>query len=505
VGEAVPRTRAGDCPSSGAHHFGSLIHHLHRIQGSTDFSQNELNGKGQFVKTCFALFGACMVLRTRLGPNRLAQSVRAGVLDEGCEKRGSLVRVCLVSDDLPPNCGGAPLRTFRHAHRLQTRQGVKSMLIALDRRENGAGLDPLPPYVHPVKLRFRDADAARSPKRPGRLLLHLGELVARLGGLFFRIRREFDLLHVINAASLFNLMTILFAKVLGKPVILEMVSLGADDPLKLNERSTRPEDQLFPHRPLKYSLFLQADAYVSKSNALSDAYRQAGLPSTKLFQIPSGVNAEQFKPPTQPEKHDTRRRLGLHEDKIIILFVGLINERKGVLDLLKALREVVQLHSNVQLLLVGATLMADAAFLQAVQQYIAEWHLAERVHFVNKHVDNVADYMRASDIFCLPTKREGFSMVIIEAMASGLPVVASRLEGVTTGVIRSDREGKLVPEGDASKLADALIELIGAPTLRVRIGRAARERVLSEFTDEIVDAQYLQLYRRVLSNGRAGS
>lgn len=413
------------------------------------------------------------------------------------------MKVCIVSDDLPPDCGGAPLIALRLAERLQTAEGIQTTMIAWDRSGNQSNHESLPAYVRPVKLHFQDDGRNQTPLGLVKMSLSIVELGARLGALLFTLRREFDILHISNAASLFSLVTVPLAKLLKKPVVIEMVLLGSDDPLKLNERSMHPEQQIFPHRPLKYSLFLQADAYVSISPALSEAYRQAGLTDAKLFEIPYGVDVKKFKPPTPQEKRVLRYQLGLDEEQVIILFVGVINERKGVRRLLAAFREVASSHSEAQLLVLGPSLLPDADYLQSVRKSIDAWDLSGRVMLVDELVDNVHDYMRAADIFCLPTRREGFGMVIIEAMAAGLPVVVSRLEGVTTEIIRSDREGILVPVGDTARLAEALTELIGDNMLRSKLGQAARRKVLSEYVLETYSRRWLSLYNRIIDEASA--
>ena len=141
------------------------------------------------------------------------------------------MRVCIVSDGLPFDHGGAQLRAFRHSQQLQAAEGTGAMLIAWDRCAKRMANSTLPVNVHPVKLHFQDVGGTQTPIRPAKLLLHLVELVARLWSLLFGLRRSFDILHVINAASWFSLMTVPLAKLLKKPVIIEMVLLGADDPL----------------------------------------------------------------------------------------------------------------------------------------------------------------------------------------------------------------------------------------------------------------------------------
>ena len=403
-----------------------------------------------------------------------------------------MVKVCVICAGLPPHYGGAELRAYRHAQRLHTLDGVEAILLGWDRSEERPVGARFASHVHPVRLRSRAGGGARTPVR---FVSRLGEIGLRLGWLLWRLRHRFDVVHVINGSPWFNLMSIPPAKALGKPVILEMTSLGSDDPLKLNRRSQTPEQQVFPHRPLKYTLFLKADAYVSKSPALTEAYRQAGLPESKLTEIPSGVDVKRFRPPTPAEKQALQARLGLESQGILILFVGGMYELKGVHWLLAAFRHIAPQPPQAQLLIVGPTAGFDPSYVQTLHDDTAAWGLSDRVTFVHQQVDNVEEYMKAADIYAHPSRREGLSGVILEAMSSGLAIVASDIPEIAQGQIEHGLEGLLTPVGDVDQLASALAALIESAALRHSLGQAARERVMREFTQEEVDRQYLCLYR----------
>lgn len=409
------------------------------------------------------------------------------------------MRICYVSDGIPPHCGGAPLRALRYAQRFRTNYDLETTLIAWDRYQNGSNPNPLPPYVHRVKLRFQETDGSKSIAGFVSIILRLVELTTRLGILLFALRREFDVLHIINAASLFGLVTVPIAKLLNKRIILETVGLGGDDPVTLNKRSTNPHQQFFPHQPIKFSLFLHADAYVSKSPALTATYHEAGLSDLDIHEIPNGVNVSKFKPPTQDAKKELRKKLGLRDQDVVILFVGVLCKNKGVHHLIEAFGKIAPRSAHAKVLLVGPALPQNMEYLSALRRNIMQLELDERVTIVDEMVDNTDEYMQASDIFCLPTQREGFPGVVIEAMASGLPVVVSRLDGITTNIVQSDKEGILVPYGNTKVLASALLELIDDVDLRIRLGQAARRRVIDDFSDQAIDDRYIQLYKRVLS------
>jgi glycosyltransferase involved in cell wall biosynthesis len=103
--------------------------------------------------------------------------------------------------------------------------------------------------------------------------------------------------------------------------------------------------------------------------------------------------------------------------------------------------------------------------------------------------------LRAADVFALPSRREGLPVALLEAMACGLPCVASRLPGATDTVITHEQDGLLVPPGDAVALATALCRVLADPGLAAQLGRAARKTVTSRFANADVAEQWLNAYR----------
>jgi len=279
---------------------------------------------------------------------------------------------------------------------------------------------------------------------------------------------------------------------------LEMTALGTDDPLTLNRRAGLPEHQAFPHQPLKYRLFKLADIYISKSNPLSDAYRQTGLSDERLYQIGSAVDQGIFHPLDNPkEKLALRRKLGLDASDTIIVYSGRLNEHKGLHWLVQAFHNLISIYPNSKLLFIGSAMRIDDAYARALRESVIPMGLSERVAFTGR-VNNVHEYLQAADIFAIPTEREGLSSSILEAMSCGLPVVASDIPEISQSQITNGVEGLLTPVGDVERLSEALVSLVGARDMRRRLGQAARQRVLREFTPEIIGSRYLDLYKKLL-------
>lgn len=196
----------------------------------------------------------------------------------------------------------------------------------------------------------------------------------------------------------------------------------------------------------------------------------------------AGVDAGRFRPDADARKR-VRLRLGLDESAFCLLFVGRLTREKGVPDLMEAFRRLGPVFPNLHLLLVGPD---EDGFDHSVQD-------TPNIHRVG-YTQVVEEYMAAADVFCLPSYREGFGLVLIEAGAAGLPVVASRIYGITDAVVEGGT-GLLHRPGDVADLVDKLETLIADSSLHRALGAAGRRRALQMFNAELVTtamADFLQ-------------
>ncbi len=410
-----------------------------------------------------------------------------------------MFRVCVVNANLPPEYGGAEIAAYRYAERLD-RAGCSPVVVGAV-RDDGRPREPLPPYVHPLKL-MAGKEPRRGPRSRGRAVMQLAEIGLRLWPRIIALRHQYDVVHVFNSAPLFNLMAVPVARSLRKPVVLEMSLLGSDDPLTLRRSRNGRQKRLISRPPLRYLLYRAADGYVSKSAALSDAYRRAGLSESRLFEIPYAVDVGVYQPATDIERRACRASVGIAPNRTTILFVGGINRRKGVHLILEAFRDVLKHHPESQLVIVGPTYKYESSYYASLQAAVREWGLSGHVVFTCKVASNVAEYMRAADVFVLPSTREGLPISVLEAMACGLAIVASDIPEIARSQIQHCQEGLLVPVGDVGALAGALARVICDKGLRARIGAAARERAVREFSVESVDGRYQDLYSQLVQERR---
>ncbi|MHB1558651.1 MAG: sugar transferase [Isosphaeraceae bacterium] len=217
---------------------------------------------------------------------------------------------------------------------------------------------------------------------------------------------------------------------------------------------------------------------------------------------PGGVEARgRFNPAVvgQAVRLAARRRLGIPASARVIGFVGRIARDKGIVELLDAWRRLRREDPGLHLLLVGPMEPHDPIPQDTAEKIVTD----DRVHLAGP-VDDPAPYYAAMDLLALPTYREGFGQVLIEAAAMRLPVVASRVVGCVDSVV-DGVTGTLVPAGDSAALAAALRAYLIAPALRQKHGEAARSRALRDFEPESVFEATAALYAGLLRPARAGA
>ena len=293
------------------------------------------------------------------------------------------------------------------------------------------------------------------------------------------------------------LLLLAMARLSGRRTIEKMTSLGWDDPIAIRSR------------PLGRWLaagMRGADRLVAVSPAMRDRCAQAGIPASRIETISNGVDISQFSPVDAAGRAAARAQLGLPSAVHIVTFVGFWSPEKGPDIVFSAWLQARRATGlDTALVYIGPTNPAhaevDHALVDAVRSRTATMGLGDRVIFVERTTD-VAAYLQASDIFAVPSSREGLSNALLEAMSCGLPCVAAAIPGVTDSVIESGVNGFVVPPGDERALADALAGLLRDDGLKREIGGRARRTILERYSIQSVAERYLSIYTQ-LSDGKA--
>jgi glycosyltransferase involved in cell wall biosynthesis len=216
------------------------------------------------------------------------------------------------------------------------------------------------------------------------------------------------------------------------------------------------------------STLRDADAVLAVADALREGALDLGASRERTFTVPNGVDRERFRPIPRDE---ARAELGLPPSGRLILSVGHLVERKGFHHLVRALPRVLETHEDAHVAIVGGP-GEEGDFTDGIERAIAEAGVADRVTLAGAAgPDRLALWYSAADVFCLASAREGRPNVVIEALACGTPVVATRVWG-TPELVASEHVGALVDSVDPETLGDALADALSRDWDRTMVAAA---------------------------------
>ena len=233
------------------------------------------------------------------------------------------------------------------------------------------------------------------------------------------------------------------------------------------------------------------ERHVCVSQSVRDFSEQQGLPTSKFTVIPNGVDFERF----AGAKPAPAIGLRLAPGRRVIAYVGRLDEQKGLAWLLKLMPKVFDQLPKHDLIVAGTGPQRDQ-LLHLAQQL----GLRERVHFL-RFRDDIPEILAAAELLVLPSRWEGMPNVVLEAMASGKPVVATRAEGVEE-LLGPAAEDQSVPIHDAEAFTDKVIKILSDPRLSARLGADNRARAQECFSLDATATAYQRLYRELVGANR---
>ena len=381
-------------------------------------------------------------------------------------------RVLMVSEGYPPKPGG----TERQLERLARQLAGTSVHVEIVTPRLFAGT-PADEVVDGVRVRRLSFLRIRFLATPT-LLLHA------LLFLLVNVRR-FDVLHV-HTVSYLALVTVLVGHACRRPIVLKAAGWweleGVLNHARRRELVTR----------VSLAILRRASAWIAVSRELKQAMLAAGIPAARVHLLPNGVDTTRFAP---AGREASRRHLGLAPDGVRVVFVGRLVPEKELATLLEAWKVVTDKVEGAWLDLVGSGPLAGELAKQSRRLGIAD-----TVVFHGER-PGVERYLQAADCFVLPSSVEGMSNALLEAMATGLPVVATRIGG-TEQLVTDGVNGWLVSPGDADELARAICAVLGDATRARQNGARGRRRVESRYGIERIAARYVAMYDAL--SGAAG-
>jgi glycosyltransferase involved in cell wall biosynthesis len=254
---------------------------------------------------------------------------------------------------------------------------------------------------------------------------------------------------------------------------------------------------LRPKRAAHHFFYQLGSRIASGLIAVSEDVRKAvldampGIPPEKISVISNRVDVSRYG--RCRRRDEIRAALGFGDVEHLMTVVAILKTQKGHAVLLDALAKVAGKHPQLHVLIAG-----DGELRPELENRSRELHLESQVHFLGTRKD-IPDLLSASDSFVLPSLWEGMPMALIEAMASGLPVVATDVSG-TREVMVDGETGLMVPPGDPDQLAQAIDQILSNPAQADAMGAAGRRRVETSFSAQTQAKEYLALFERIQSS-----
>jgi len=378
------------------------------------------------------------------------------------ERQSKPIKVAMIIQDYLPRVGGAERQLAALAPLLRER-GVEIHIVT--RRYPGLSRYEL----------IEDVPVYRLPIHRSKILASLMFTFSAIPTLW-RIRP-----HIIHAHGLMSPTTIaiLAHYFLGVPIASKSLRGGLLGDLKrlLNKPFGR-----FRFRMLKRNV----DVFITISKEIKEELTREGVPPNKCTNIPNGVDLDRFAAASKEEKKMLRENLGLPDGQLVI-FSGRLEAEKRVGDLIQIWPELQSRFPNAHLIILG-TGSEESDLKKAA---------GEDIHFIGL-VDNVVPYLRAVDIFVLPSVSEGLSNSLLEALASNLPVVVTATGG-TTEIVRHKVSGWLIQDYSAKHLSEGITAMLENENLRETCAIEGKRYVTENFSIVRTADKLLTLYSSLLS------
>lgn len=311
--------------------------------------------------------------------------------------------------------------------------------------------------------------------------------LARMTALFRR--QHFDLVHSIMPKT--GLLAMLAAKLAGVPVRMHTFT----GQVWVTRRGwKRVSLKMFDRMIVACATHVLVDSPSQRDFLVAEGVLKPGRGIVLGYGSICGVDVLRFHPDAWARSM-VREELDIGMEQTVILFLGRLNRDKGVLDLATAFADIAARRPDAVLVLVGAE--EDIPYAR-IQQLCGQYR--DRLRRVG-YTPEPQRYMAAADIFCLPSYREGFGQVIIEAAACAVPAVATRIYGISDAV-EHGRTGLLSAPGDIAALTENLLKLIWDGALRQAMAEAARMRALDLYSSAKITAALTEAYEKAMTGRR---
>jgi glycosyltransferase involved in cell wall biosynthesis len=253
----------------------------------------------------------------------------------------------------------------------------------------------------------------------------------------------------------------------------------------------------FKHRRLARRIFpCWGDKVIAISQSVSrHLVEDFGVDPDRVSLVYSGIDLGRYSVLKSGQgAAELKKSTGISEDAFLVGSIGRLSPEKGYTYLIEAFKRALEKRPSMQLLIVGEGREKDLLTEQA-----RESGISGRVFFVNGNDAPLEEYLSLMDVFCLVSLSEGLGLSLIEAMAAGRACIVSNVGGLAELVLR-EKDGIIVPPKDAGALSEAILRLAENAALRKKLGDAAREKAMNNFSIERSGEETVKVYRQALKS-----
>lgn len=394
------------------------------------------------------------------------------------------MKICIFTETYYPVMGGGETQARSLADGLLA-NGHSVMILT---RRSDASLKKHEKYgdVHVYRL---PPVGSGQLKKWGLLLSGFSMLIS--------LRSQYDLIFV-SGYRIIGMTAVMVGKLLRKPVVLKADSQGemSGDFFESGLKKFGISRTSLPFRfflGFRNRVLKKANAFSAISPEIASEWTSSAIPSNKVHLIPNSVDTHRFRPAEPVHKQLLREKLGLPIPAAIVIYTGRLVSYKGLPLLLKVWNAIRLKHENTLLILAGTGGLDIHNCEEELLAYVKSNQLDGHVLFTGA-VQNVPEYLQASDIFCFPTENDAFPSSIVEAMACGLPVLTTPVGAIKT-IVTDGETGLLIQPGNEAQLFRALDVMLSDRELASRLGEAGRRSVQDLYSTDTVTKQYLAMFQ----------
>ncbi len=386
------------------------------------------------------------------------------------------ISLLLICDSYPPVVGGSEVEAQRVASALIKRGHHVQVLCA-----GGPPMPELRDWIDPAGVPVRIL-TRRSRGRAKDFVFAL-----EVAWAIWRGRKRYDLVYFLMQ-GLHLAAGLPVAHWLGKPIVMKF---GGSGVIPLMRRSRAGRVELEWLRQWAARLMVLNEAMIEEG--IADGFQRE-----QFTWMPNPVDVNEFCPAQASETAAWRMQHGIPPQACVTIYVGRLSSEKGLPGLLRGFARAAQRSPDAMLVVVGDGLQRAELEALAGQLQLGP----DRIRFIGRvNITEVPFWLRSSDIFALTSPSEGFSCALLEAMAAGLASVVSDIPA-NRQLIDPGIHGLTIPFGDESSIGEALMQLARDTELRKRMGQAARQRVVENYSTLRVVERYEMLFDEVIQGSR---